>query len=100
MAKSSKIRRSAQGQECTIRIPGVCNGNPETVVLCHLPGGGIGGKVSDIHGAYGCSACHSWIDGGWAHDKNCLAQWEPELYHLEAVIRTQEILLREGLIKV
>lgn len=98
MSKSSKIRRSAQGQDCTIRIPGVCNGNPETTVLCHLPGGGIGAKRSDIHGAYGCSACHDAVDGR----RTVAGLWGEEIaqYHLEAVIRTQEILLRDGLIKI
>ena len=97
MAKSSKIRRSAQGQECQIRIPGVCNGNPETTVLAHLPGGGMGFKRNDIFGAYSCSACHDARDGR----STC---WQSSRYdfaymHLEGVIRTQEILLREGLIK-
>ena len=92
----SKLRKSAQGRECQIRIPGVCNGNPETVVLCHLPGGGMGAKRHDIHGAYGCSSCHDEIDRRTRILPN---RSQVEQYHLEGVIRTQEIMLREGLIK-
>ena len=63
----SKIRQSARGEDCTIRIPGVCNFNPETVVLCHpnthRAGKGKGLKAADELGAYGCSDCHAVVDG-------------------------------------
>ena len=100
MAKSSKIRRSAQGQECQIRIPGVCNGNPETTVLCHLPGGGMGGKMSDIHAAYGCSECHDYVDGRKNNKEFRYSGKVLKVYFYEGVFRTQEILLRDGLIKI
>ncbi|BBI46989.1 hypothetical protein KPSA1B_105772 [Pseudomonas syringae pv. actinidiae] len=35
---SKKLRASAKGQDCTVRIPAICNYNPETTVLAHLPG--------------------------------------------------------------
>jgi hypothetical protein len=93
----SKLRKSAKGRDCEIRIPGTCNGNPETVVLCHFHGGGMAGKRSDIHGAYGCSSCHAVVDGGvpvrWPKDML-------DLWFLQAVIRTQEKMLAEGLIRV
>lgn len=92
---SSKFRKSAKGRECQIRIPGVCNGNPETVVLCHLNGGGMGMKRPDIHGAFGCSDCHDAIDGRARTD---YSKDELFLFHCEAVIRTQEIWLKEGLL--
>ncbi len=60
----SKLRKSARGEECTLQIHPYCNGNPETVVLCHLPSGsGMGQKSPDWWAAYGCSACHDVIDG-------------------------------------
>lgn len=94
----SKLRKSARGRECQVRIPGVCNGNPETTVLAHLSGGGMGMKRPDIHGAYCCSACHDVVDGrsGFADEHK---QMMYHIWHLEGVIRTQEIMLREGLIK-
>ena len=67
MVKVSKITESARGRECQIRIPGRCNGDPATVVLCHANGSaagkGIGMKSPDMLGAYGCSACHDCYDG-------------------------------------
>lgn len=62
----SKITKFARGRDCTIRLPGVCNFNPETSVWCHgrsmAEGKGLGMKVRDIHGAIGCSACHEFVD--------------------------------------
>lgn len=93
----SKIRKSARGRDCEIRIPGVCTGNPETVVLCHLSGGGMGTKRHDIFGAYGCSACHDAVDGR----ANCdIPSDQLRLWHFDGVVRTQQILLEEGLISV
>ncbi|HBS0984508.1 DUF1364 family protein, partial [Klebsiella pneumoniae] len=31
----ANLRKAARGRECTVRIPGYCNGNPETSVLAH-----------------------------------------------------------------
>lgn len=63
--RSNKLRKSAKGQQCTIQIPCICNHNPETVVLCHLPSEnhGIGYKSDDFWVVYGCSNCHDVIDG-------------------------------------
>jgi hypothetical protein len=65
--RNKKLRESAQGKDCQLRIPGVCNGNPETVVWCHLNGQeygkGMGHKAHDLFGFYGCSACHDVYDG-------------------------------------
>jgi len=95
--KQPKITKSARGEECQIRIPGYCNGNPETVVFCHIGGAGMGYKSNDIHGAYGCSSCHDVVDGRTP----CYLEGDPvKLYFLEAVIRTQIILIEKGLIKI
>lgn len=63
--ESKKLRASARGQDCTLRLPGVCNGNPETTVLAHLPCGkkGMGMKSPDNMACFACSACHDAIDG-------------------------------------
>lgn len=95
MAKQTKLTKSARGKGCTVRVPYVCNSNSETVVLSHLNGGGMGTKHNDIHGAYACSACHAWLDGGYTKHFN---RDYRDLLHLEGVIRTQEIMLAEGLI--
>ena len=94
---SKKIRSSARGQQCQVRIPGVCNGNNETVVLAHVgKGSGMGQKCDDIHATYACSACHDVID-------NRTRVGDPRinrLYAYEGMIRTQSILLKQGLIEV
>ena len=61
----SKLRQSAKGQDCHLRIPGVCNGNPETTVLAHIRRGnvaGIGQKPPDVCGVFSCSDCHDAVD--------------------------------------
>ncbi len=62
--RSQLLRDSANGMPCALRLPAICNHNPETTVLAHLPGIGksMGSKVSDIHSAFACSACHDAID--------------------------------------
>lgn len=69
--KMTPIRLSAKGKDCTFRIPGICNWNPETTVWCHsnesVDGKGAGLKARDVEGAYGCSACHAYYDGGYAN---------------------------------
>lgn len=61
--KSKKYLDAAQGQPCTMRIPGVCNGNPETTVFAHNNGAGVGIKADDWDGADMCSSCHDVFDG-------------------------------------
>lgn len=67
--KMTPIRASARGEACTLRLP-VCNGNRETTVWCHSnraeDGKGMGIKARDEEGCYGCSACHAFLDGGYA----------------------------------
>ena len=43
---SQKLRDSARGQDCTLRLPGICNFDSATTVLAHLPCGqkGMGMK--------------------------------------------------------
>lgn len=94
----SKITKSAKGEECQIRIPEVCNFNPETTVFCHLGGGGMGRKSSDIHGAYGCSSCHDMVDNRVG--THFMSYNELRLWFYEGVVRTQLILLEKGLIKI
>ena len=90
----SKLRLSARGQECLVRIPGVCNRNPETVVLAHLGGGGMALKKRDIHGAFCCSSCHDEIDRRTRlFDKDYA-----ELAHRQGVERTQDYWIANGLV--
>ncbi|WP_198333655.1 nuclease domain-containing protein [Psychrobacter namhaensis] len=61
----SKLRKSARGQQCTLRLTG-CNYNLETVVLAHIRINrfcGVGIKPPDYMGCFACSSCHDTIDG-------------------------------------
>ena len=93
----SPLTRSARGQECQIRIPGVCSGRPDTVVLCHLNGAGLSIKDDDDEGAYGCFECHCAVD-----DKpltpHGFTRIQILLMHYEGVHRTRAIMKRSGLI--
>lgn len=58
--KSQKLRDFAEGQDCTM-LSQWCNGNPETVVLCHSrrrATAGIAEKPHDFWAYFGCSGCH------------------------------------------
>ena len=94
---SKKIRNSARGQECQVRIPDVCNRNNETVILAHVgKGSGMGQKCDDIHATYACSACHDVIDGRVRIGDPRINR----LYAYDAMIRTQKLLLEQELIQV
>ena len=92
---STKLRNSAKGQACTLQIPGVCNANPETTVLCHAPSEvkGMGNKSHDFHAAFGCSACHE------ALDQHRVGEWE-YFYWLRGIQRTQAHWQAKGMLIV
>ncbi|NUU68448.1 DUF1364 domain-containing protein [Enterobacteriaceae bacterium BIT-l23] len=95
----ANLRKAARGRECQIRIPGVCNGNPETSVLTHYRMSGtcgVGCKPDDTQGAIGCNCCHDAVDG---RIKTPFTHDELRLMHAEGVLRTQAIWIKEGLIK-
>ncbi|NXZ86409.1 DUF1364 domain-containing protein [Serratia fonticola] len=95
----ANLRNEARGRECQVRLPGICNGNNETVVLahCRLPGlCGTGIKPPDLIGAWACSACHDEID----RRTRIIDASEAHMAHMEGVMRTQAALLKEGKVKV
>lgn len=95
--KQSKLTKAARSRECQVRIPGVCNGNPETTVLAHYRMSGtcgVGMKPNDLQGAWACSACHDACDGR----SQLVGRVEARQHHAEGVMRTQAILISEGVI--
>lgn len=95
----SKITKSAMGEECQMRLSGICNGNQETTVFAHYRRGlmgGMGMKPEDLFGAYLCSNCHDVVDG---RTKTEISRFTLDSEFMSAVLRTQKILLRKGLIK-
>lgn len=98
--KYQKLRDSAKLEECTLQIHPYCNGNPETVVLCHLPSGsGMGQKSPDWLAVYGCSDCHDVLDGRRAIAADSV-KYEIESLMRMALFRTWERMIEKGLIKI
>jgi len=95
-----KIRKSANGEECLLRLFPYCE-HSGTVVFCHLPtngSGGMGIKSPDFWGVYGCRTCHDIIDGRCKnHNVSTgaiqLAQWR-------GLFLTQQKLIDKGLLSV
>lgn len=94
------LRETARGQECTFRVPNVCNSNKETTVWAHSNKGrhgkGVGLKSHDPFGAFACSACHDWYDNKLP---NVSADAKDEAFEL-ARDRTLYLLFRDGKLKV
>ena len=89
------LRKLAKGKDCQIRVPSICNRDPETTVLAHFRMAGLSGlglKPHDIFGAWACSACHAYVDTH--HDE--LTQLE----FAHGVLRTQKSLLDMGVIRL
>lgn len=93
--ESKKIRAAARGQDCTVRLPGICNFNPDTTVLAHLPCGqrGIGIKSPDNIAVFACSSCHDAIDGRVRVE----IDWKDML---RALAETQLILIEKGIMVI
>ena len=95
----SKITKFAEGKECTMRVPGVCNGNPETSVWGHLNstrwGAGKGIKSNDLCGLIVCSSCHDLLDRRVKtnHDRQQVMYWAFE-GHMESLT----MLVKAGII--
>ena len=91
------LRKEARGRECAVMIFGVCDGGTDTTVLAHLDVIGWNCKAHDFHGALSCGPCHHWLGEGYALKST---RKERDLEHLQAVIRTQQIWIDEGKIKI
>lgn len=98
--KTTKIRASAKGQDCTLLVPGVCRYERETVVWCHsncaCDGKGAGLKARDEEGCYGCFWCHAYYDGGYVALGHTREQ--AQRYFNVARQKSQAILNGKGLI--
>lgn len=95
--RNANITKSAQGRNCTLQIPGVCNHDSATTVWAHSNqqrhGKGVGIKANDIFGCYACSACHDWLDNSKVprDEKNTVFQFAFE--------KSLLILLQSGVLK-
>jgi len=86
------LRKFARGQECQVRIYGVCNYNPDTTILAHIRLGGVAGmgqKPPDMCSTFACSACHDVIDG---RTKTDLDRIQIESHMLHGMVRSLKII--------
>ena len=92
--KQTKKSKSARDQDCTLRIPCVCNFNTETTVLAHV-GSGSAKRRDDDLAVYACSDCHDAID---RRSKVFLADnpEEQELLRIDRLWFIQRALERMG----
>jgi len=97
VAKQTKITKSARGEDCALRLD-ECNGNNETVVLCHIGmNRGMGFKCGDHFAVYACSSCHDIIDGrSYTNNRRTDLQREK----LRALEETQRKLIYKGLLVI
>jgi hypothetical protein len=87
---------------CQVRLPGICNHNPETTVWAHgngsAAGKGLGMKAPDLIGAYACSACHDVYDRRASAPAGMTRQ-DVELAFAEGAWRSLRILADKGLVR-
>lgn len=87
------LRKFARGRLCQVRLPGVCNFDPETTVLAHIRRGGVGGmgkKPHDLIGVHACSDCHDYIDA-----RRPVLMGDLDTHILEGLCRTLSIVGKE-----
>lgn len=93
--QKSPLRANAEGKNCTLRLMGCCNHNPETVVLAHLRKfgwAGMGSKPSDLLAVFACSGCHDALD----RRRNDVEVLDTDI--LRALGETLQIQAADGLI--
>lgn len=97
--RSRAVTNSARGRSCTLRIPGVCRDESETVVFAHLPSitHGLAYKSDDFWGVYGCARCHAVLDGQTPYK---WTEAERLKVMFSALHMTQSQLINEGLMSV
>lgn len=97
--RNKKIRDAAEGEQCTLLVPGICRDETLTTVWCHSPyqehGKAGKRKAHDCFGCIGCHRCHTWLDGAH-HQMDVL-----DAYHtfIRAMCRSWLVLLRKGVLK-
>lgn len=98
LARSKHILNSARGEDCTLRLVGICNFNPETTVFAHIgKRRGMSIKCADYFDIYACSSCHDVIDSRVNSD---YTQEQLASEELRALEETQEKLIEKGLLVV
>lgn len=89
--RNQRYRDMARGRDCVLRVPEVCCGDPNTVVLAHSNRGadGKGGamKACDAAAVFACVTCHAWLDT----DRDATAEEKDAAF--DRGLRHQRVLL-------
>ena len=99
--RNKKILDSARGETCTLMLPGICNGNPETTVFAHSHETGDRHgtqKADDWCGCDACSDCHNVYDMKDHRWKQIGSIALSEAFH-RAMKITLRRLFRKGILK-
>ncbi|VEI70653.1 82 prophage-derived uncharacterized protein ybcO [Serratia quinivorans] len=95
----TNLRKEAKGRDCQVRMPGICNFNPETTVLAHyrmagtcgtvIPFRTFGPKILDKPAPL-FTGDHYFGKLGWekGEDTLLIQQRQPLPFHLLAIITT------------
>lgn len=94
--RSKKLRDSARGKPCLVRLPGVCSFDPAKTIWSHYRGSaggkGMSHKAHDLAGAYCCTACDAVYDGQAPRPKG-MSKPDVDLAWLQGHIRSLPIAL-------
>ncbi len=90
------LRQHARGQPCRVRLPTVCNFDPETTVLAHIKCGWYGSlKPPDIVALHCCSSCHDAID----RRRTDIPVETVDLAVLRGLCETLHYYVKQGIVK-
>jgi len=96
----SKIRDSANGEDCTVRLPNVCTFDPAKTIWSHgrwgAGGKGKSLKSIDLNGAYACTACDAVFDGQRPRPHG-MTREQVDLDWFHGHLRSLVILVEKGL---
>ncbi len=102
MKVNNKVRESARGEDCTVRIPGICANDPAATIWSHarweVAGKGGQTKALDLCGAYCCTACDAVYDGQRPRPDG-YSQWDIDRLWMFGHFRSLVRLGEKGLVK-
>lgn len=99
--RSHKLTQSANGEVCTMGMPG-CDYGSHTTVWAHANydfcGKGTGIKASDQWGCFACQSCHDLYDGR-RHDPQVTDEGK-QWYFWRAHVKSFDRLIELGIVKI
>lgn len=99
-AEGGDYLAACYGEECYLRVRGVCCFDRETVVPCHdnrlSAGKGMSLKSSHERTLPGCWTCHSWLDQGPAPREEKFAAFDRG-FEQWAPVRAAKLGMRGGI---